>query len=99
MSPFEPYDIEREDIELDQPEKPDLEPEEKEEKEKIIKKVRKVKPKKPVSDVIEIPLEKGTPKPTEDEEEPTKKFRIPEKDLEDKEEEKIKLKPFVKEKK
>ncbi|KAF5301261.1 hypothetical protein FQR65_LT00961 [Abscondita terminalis] len=97
LSPFEPHDIDRDKLELSQLDLPRLEPAKDEEKEKDVRKKKTPKSKKPAPETIEIQLEKGAPKPKEEDIDTDVKFRIPEKKIPDDDKERLSLKPFVKE--
>ncbi|XP_025832493.1 titin isoform X2 [Agrilus planipennis] len=96
IQPFEPYDIDRPETEmesLDLP-KPEEEVEEKPEDKKIKK--PKSKKEKPLPETIEIPIEKGKPKPPAPEEETDVSFKKSQKPPPEDQPTEIKLKPFKK---
>ncbi|KAF5301260.1 hypothetical protein FQR65_LT00960 [Abscondita terminalis] len=98
LEPFQPYDIERDDVDKEELEKLDIEVDDKKKpKDKDTRKT-KPKPKTPKQDTEQIILEKNKPKPTEEDEENEIKLRIPKSDKPEELPEKIKLKPFIKEK-
>lgn len=96
LSPFEPYDIATSDVELEELKKPELLNDETSQQKKSDRKPHKTKKIKPTQETETVPIIPASPGTRSEEEQPDKKFRIPEPIKPEEQSNKIKLKPWKK---